>query len=276
MYQALASSLQFGRLHSAETERNLESLVIVTSQMARPRQGISRSASAASTPQKRAAPASTLLRQSKRQKSASSTPATKSKTTPKKSEYFESSSELSESEESDDNASDFGGSGPSSTPSSEPEEQMDDYSSENEKRSRRRRSSSARSKASAKAAPKSMHKGKQGGELWREGANVDAAPGQEVYIALPKARGPGSTPYRDAAIHPNTMLFLGDLKKHNERAWLKAHDPDFRQAQKDFASFVESLTEKLVEVDTTLPELPSKDLVFRIYRDIRFSKDPTP
>ncbi|KGQ04842.1 hypothetical protein BBAD15_g9914 [Beauveria bassiana D1-5] len=28
--------------------------------------------------------------------------------------------------------------------------------------------------------------------------------------------------------------------------------------------------------DATIPELPSKDVVFRIYRDTRFSKDPTP
>lgn len=30
------------------------------------------------------------------------------------------------------------------------------------------------------------------------------------------------------------------------------------------------------EVDETIPELPSKDITFRIYRDTRFSKDPTP
>jgi uncharacterized protein (DUF2461 family) len=29
-------------------------------------------------------------------------------------------------------------------------------------------------------------------------------------------------------------------------------------------------------VDETIPELPTKDVIFRIHRDIRFSKDPTP
>lgn len=28
--------------------------------------------------------------------------------------------------------------------------------------------------------------------------------------------------------------------------------------------------------DETIPELPIKDVIFRIHRDIRFSKDPTP
>lgn len=76
------------------------------------------------------------------------------------------------------------------------------------------------------------------------------------------------------------------------------HDPDFRQSEKDWFSFVEKLTERLVEIDDTVPELPVKDIVscplhamdpvgpcstadetaqiFRIYRDVRFSKDPTP
>lgn len=29
-------------------------------------------------------------------------------------------------------------------------------------------------------------------------------------------------------------------------------------------------------MDETVPELPLKDVIFRIYRDVRFSKDPTP
>ena len=54
------------------------------------------------------------------------------------------------------------------------------------------------------------------------------------------------------------------------------HDPDYRTSWNDWSSFVESLTEKIAEKDETIPELPPKDLVFRIYRDVRFSSDPTP
>jgi hypothetical protein len=39
------------------------------------------------------------------------------------------------------------------------------------------------------------------------------------------------------------------------------HDPDFRQAEKDWFSLVGSLTERLVEIDDTVPELPVKDIV---------------
>lgn len=39
------------------------------------------------------------------------------------------------------------------------------------------------------------------------------------------------------------------------------HDADYRQSQKDFNSFVETLTGMIVEKDDTIPELPCKDLV---------------
>lgn len=74
------------------------------------------------------------------------------------------------------------------------------------------------------------------------------------------------------------------------------HNVDFRTSEKDFDSFAEALTEKIIEIDETIPELPIKDIVghavfpsllvlivdrsglkkFRIYRDIRFTRDPTP
>ncbi|KAJ0424297.1 hypothetical protein BJY00DRAFT_309213 [Aspergillus carlsbadensis] len=113
-------------------------------------------------------------------------------------------------------------------------------------------------------------------DLWREGVKTGLGPGKEVFIKKPKARDPGDTPYEDETLHPNTLLFLEDLAENNERQWLKAHDVDYRASKKDWETFVESLTEKITEQDGTIPELPAKDLVFRIHRDIRFSKDPTP
>lgn len=57
---------------------------------------------------------------------------------------------------------------------------------------------------------------------------------------------------------------------------MTVRDPEFRRSLKDWETFVESLTEKIIEADETIPELPLRDVIFRIYRDIRFSKDPTP
>ncbi|KAI0434209.1 hypothetical protein F5Y09DRAFT_337891 [Xylaria sp. FL1042] len=97
-----------------------------------------------------------------------------------------------------------------------------------------------------------------------------------TFIPLPKLRDTNGVEYEDSKVHPNTLLFLGDLKANNKRSWLKMHDKEYRRSQKDWESFVETLTEKIIEADETIPELPLKDVIFRIYRDIRFSKDPTP
>jgi len=55
-----------------------------------------------------------------------------------------------------------------------------------------------------------------------------------------------------------------------------AHDGEYRRALKDFNSYATTLYPHLMAIDETIPELPLKDTVYRIYRDTRFSKDPTP
>ena len=39
------------------------------------------------------------------------------------------------------------------------------------------------------------------------------------------------------------------------------HDADFRASERDWFGFVEKITEKLTEIDDTVPELPVKDIV---------------
>ncbi|KAF7676409.1 hypothetical protein GT037_005914 [Alternaria burnsii] len=121
-------------------------------------------------------------------------------------------------------------------------------------------------------------------ELWRPGAKL--APGTQLVIKKPKARDAGDTPYLDHTIHPNTMLFLKDLAANNDRQWLKrmqpfitltsldrplkvtVHDPDFRVSFQDFTTFAEKVSDKIIEADETIPELPVKDVIYRIYRDL--------
>lgn len=188
---------------------------------------------------------------------------------PKRSKYFEHSEE---EEENDEEAS---GSGYEDTEDvesqiSEDDTGEDDYDSEEEKKPAKR----GRNAKLKNNAPAEVLEGKN--DLWREGVKTGLGPGHQVFIAKPKARGDGGIAYVPEKIHPNTMEFLTDLKKNNDRIWLKAHDADYRTSWKDFESFVETLTEKIAQIDDTIPELPPKDLVFRIYRDVRFSSDPTP
>lgn len=60
-------------------------------------------------------------------------------------------------------------------------------------------------------------------DLWKEGVKTGLGPGKEVFIEKPKARDPGSVPYRDDTLHPNTKLFLKDLVQNNERVWFKGN-----------------------------------------------------
>lgn len=198
---------------------------------------------------------------------------------PKKSKYFEHLSDdedevEEEAGEQQDSESGYEDEVASEVPSSDSasEEEEDEYDSEEDKK-RSKRGPKAKTKGKQK---ESEHVLAGKNDLWREGVKTGLGPGKQVYIEKPKARGDGGIQYVPERLHPNTLEFLKDLKKNNDRMWLKAHDPDYRQSWKDWESFVESLTEKIAEVDETIPELPPKDLVFRIYRDVRFSSDPTP
>ncbi|KAK3945666.1 hypothetical protein QBC46DRAFT_302875 [Diplogelasinospora grovesii] len=104
----------------------------------------------------------------------------------------------------------------------------------------------------------------------------ESAPPKVTFIPLPKLRGTGGVEYSDDTLHPNTLAFLADLKANNVRSWLKSNDNEFRRSLKDWESWVTTFTDKMMECDPTIPELPFKDVNFRIYRDIRFSNDPTP
>ncbi|OAA48927.1 hypothetical protein BBO_01972 [Beauveria brongniartii RCEF 3172] len=102
-------------------------------------------------------------------------------------------------------------------------------------------------------------------------------------VPLEKLRDDGGVPYEDHKVHRNTLLFLKDLKANNRRPWLKCKFfstnsklKQYRRAFKDWTTFVDLTTQTVSAADATIPELPSKDVVFRIYRDTRFSKDPTP
>ncbi|KAF2083205.1 hypothetical protein K490DRAFT_52251 [Saccharata proteae CBS 121410] len=228
--------------------------------------------SAARSSSKRAASPKVIpARQSKRTR----VQAKASQITPTKSGYFRHDTEsegedLSESEHPGEEASGYededAAAADSSSNSDDEDEQ--DYDSEEDAKPAKR--------GGQKKAPTGTKGGKVGKELWRAGAETGLDPGTQIIIKKPKPRAAGKTPYTDDTIHPNTFLFLQDLAKNNDREWLKMHDPDYRASLADFTSFAECLTEKIIAADETVPELPLKDVIFRIYRDIRFSPDPTP
>ena len=58
-----------------------------------------------------------------------------------------------------------------------------------------------------------------------EDSDDESQPPKVTIIPLPKAREVGDIPYEDGRIHENTMLFLRDLKVHNNREWMRCSLP---------------------------------------------------
>lgn len=79
-------------------------------------------------------------------------------------------------------------------------------------------------------------------------------------------------------VSPSTFTFLKDLAKNNNREWFNKHKESRYEPERTlFIDFAESIRDGLAEMDSRIPrELPASKFVYRIYRDIRFSKDKSP
>ncbi len=70
-----------------------------------------------------------------------------------------------------------------------------------------------------------------------------------------------------------TFDFFKRLKKNNNREWFKEHKDEFLESKKEFEDLVQEIMVNMQshdEIDT------NRSKIFRIYRDVRFSKDKTP
>jgi uncharacterized protein (TIGR02453 family) len=77
-------------------------------------------------------------------------------------------------------------------------------------------------------------------------------------------------------LEPQTLKFLSQLKKNNNKPWFDAHRAQYVAAKIDFSNFIQLVIDALQKSDTTITGLTAKDCQFRINRDIRFSKDKRP
>ena len=72
------------------------------------------------------------------------------------------------------------------------------------------------------------------------------------------------------------MQFLRDLKRHNNREWFQAHKDEYLNAKARFDAITERLIMGISQFDDSCQGLTVKDCTYRIYRDVRFSKDKSP
>ncbi|HEY9049415.1 MAG TPA: DUF2461 domain-containing protein [Ohtaekwangia sp.] len=75
---------------------------------------------------------------------------------------------------------------------------------------------------------------------------------------------------------PLILKFLKDLAKNNNREWFDKNKGRYLEAKDAFDVVVADLLHEMIKFDDSLGGLDPKKLVFRIYRDVRFSKDKRP
>jgi uncharacterized protein (TIGR02453 family) len=69
--------------------------------------------------------------------------------------------------------------------------------------------------------------------------------------------------------------FLTQLSKHNNKAWFDKHRDEYNELKRQLQSFAFELMDGIADFDTSIKS-PSDIKIFRINRDIRFSKNKDP
>lgn len=77
-------------------------------------------------------------------------------------------------------------------------------------------------------------------------------------------------------LHQNTITFLQQLAKNNNKPWFDKNRDNYAEAKADFEIQVTELLGSLASTEPLFKEQLAKDCIFRIFRDVRFSKDKTP
>lgn len=73
-----------------------------------------------------------------------------------------------------------------------------------------------------------------------------------------------------------TLSFLKALAKNNNKPWFDQNRSRYEMARQDFTAFIEALLLQFGKQAPELSTLTAKDCLFRINRDVRFSKDKSP
>jgi uncharacterized protein (TIGR02453 family) len=72
------------------------------------------------------------------------------------------------------------------------------------------------------------------------------------------------------------LSFLQQLEQNNNREWFAVNKSWYEEAKNRFETFVENLIPKIKEIDASVDVMSAKECTFRIYKDVRFSKDKSP
>ncbi len=73
-----------------------------------------------------------------------------------------------------------------------------------------------------------------------------------------------------------TLQFFRDLKDNNTKLWFDENRAAYDAYRNDYLTLADHLAQEMVKYDPTLKGLTIRDTTFRIYRDVRFSKNKAP
>jgi uncharacterized protein (TIGR02453 family) len=77
-------------------------------------------------------------------------------------------------------------------------------------------------------------------------------------------------------LQPSTFTFLSQLHKNNNKTWFETNRKKYEEAKGDFLQLVEESIQVIASFDNSIALLEPKKCIFRINRDVRFSKDKSP
>lgn len=72
------------------------------------------------------------------------------------------------------------------------------------------------------------------------------------------------------------LTFLRSLEANNNKVWFDCHKGEYLEARAHFNSIVEELLDGISAFDPTIKGIGVNDCTYRIYKDMRFSKDGLP
>lgn len=72
------------------------------------------------------------------------------------------------------------------------------------------------------------------------------------------------------------LKFLKGLAKNNDRDWFGAHKAEYETAKNNFLNLVGAFIFGMADIDESIAAVEPASCLFRIYRDVRFSKNKAP
>ena len=77
-------------------------------------------------------------------------------------------------------------------------------------------------------------------------------------------------------IQESTIKFITQIAKNNNKAWFDKNREVYLAAKEDFEVVISNVLEGLIKIEPTFADFTAKSCIYRIFRDVRFSKDKTP